>query len=159
MNEPGRHYHFTIILPSLHRWKLFLNKVAINKNYGNLTYITNSMSKAYLLLYILKSLPLGSMLNHFYDNGSEIFYHSSVTKWLATGSMTGVLFHAETGMSLFCTMSRLPLQSIHWALEAFLFYVGVNSRICQCRNYRYVTLCLPSCIHLHSMVIDDLRVM
>jgi hypothetical protein len=27
---------------------------------------------------------------------------------------------------------------------------------CQCRNYRYVTLCLPSCIHLHSMVIDDL---
>lgn len=70
--------------------------------------------------------------------------------------MTGVLFHAETGISLFCTMSRLPLQSIHWALEAFMFYVVVNSRICQCRNYRYVTLCLPSCIHLHSMVIDDL---
>jgi hypothetical protein len=38
------------------------------------------MSEAYLLLYILKSIPLGSMLNNFYNNGSEIFYHSSVTK-------------------------------------------------------------------------------
>jgi len=72
--------NFTIILPFLNGWKLFLNKIAINKNYGNLTSITNAMSKAYLLLYILQSIPLGSMLNHFYNNGSETFYHSSVTK-------------------------------------------------------------------------------
>lgn len=105
--------NFSIILPFWHRSKLFLNKMAINKNYNNLMSITNSMSKAYLLLYILKSIPLSSMLNNFYNNGFKMFYHSSVTK------VTGVLFHVETGISLFCTMSRLPLQSIHWTLEAF----------------------------------------
>ena len=67
------------ILPFLHRSKLFLNKIAINKNYNNLMSITNSTSKAYLLLYILKSIPLGSMLNHFYNNGIKMFYRSSVT--------------------------------------------------------------------------------
>ena len=127
MNEPGPHHQFYHCLP-----------ISMYKNYGNLTSFTNSTSNTYLLLYILKSVSLGSMLHHFCNTGSEIFYDSSVTT--ATGYRLDD-WSSVPWISLFCTKSRcLCNQSTrHW--RHFLFYIGVNSGICQCQNYKLVKSC------------------